>query len=70
MEVRLRERIFIDRFFERTNKKVALQQIILRVVKENQRKYGHTKTLLYKLFNYSSKVLRFVGRNISIKLFL
>ena len=56
----------IDRFYERTNKKVTFKQITWRVVKKNQRKYGHNKTVPYTLFNYSSKVFRFVGRNISI----
>ena len=40
-----RKGYIIDKFFERTNKKVTLQQFITRVVKENQRKYEHTKTL-------------------------
>ena len=44
---KISRRYIIDKFFERTNKKVTLQHIISRVVKENQKKYGHTKTLLY-----------------------
>ena len=47
-------RYIIDKiFFLKTNKKVTLEKIILRIVKKNQRKYGHTKTLPYntiKLF--------------------
>ena len=38
---------------------MRLEQSILRVIKENQKKHGHTKTLL----NYLSKIQSFVGKN-------
>ena len=46
-------RYVINKFFERTNK-VTLQQTNLKVVKENQRKYGHTK-----LFHIHYLIIRF-----------
>ena len=65
---KISRRYILDKFFERTNKKVTLQNIISRVVKENQRKYGHTKTLSYNTIQLFARVLRFVGRNISIRI--
>ena len=35
-------RRYVDKFLKRNNKKVTLQQLILRVIEENQRKYYRT----------------------------
>ena len=42
MELKIFKRYIINRFLERTNKKVTLRKIILRVIKENQRTIPYT----------------------------
>ena len=42
---KISRKLIIENFFEKNNKNIKLEEIISKVIKENQRKYGHSKTV-------------------------
>ena len=43
-ENKISRKYITNKFFEKNQQEGDIQQIILRVVKENKKKYGHTKS--------------------------
>lgn len=42
---KISRRYIITKYFERTNTKTTLKEIVSATIKQNQRKYGHSKTI-------------------------